>query len=348
MTEKQNASSQFPRVFYCRHMQPGTARYEDETILVDTDGMKRLIASGIGKPVYINHQAVDLNTMKEKACGYITESFYNNLDGWAWFKFLAIDDEAHAAINQNWSVSNAYKPSDWGNGGTKNNVPYDREVLNGEITHLAIVPDPRYEGACIMTTEQFKNYQEVQESKLKELHNSKNPKGKPMLNFFKNTKTPVAATEIDADTLVEVNGKEISVKEMINSVTNSKTKKNDDDDMENQVVQVGDEKMPLKELVNKFQKLNSEKKNADDEDEKKKKEADEKKNADDEAAKKKEDEEKKNAKPANDGVIENSVDQKFFDELRNANLQKFKETPMVQPMANQLTRGKSRYGSATA
>ena len=136
-------AKQFPKCFYAKHMETGLAGYETETILIDTDNLKTMIPTFVGKPVYVRHQEVDLDTMKDKACGYVTDSFYNELDGWLWVKILITDDDGFLAIANGWSVSNAYVPTEWGAGGTHHNCPYDRKIIGGEFTHLAIVPDPR-------------------------------------------------------------------------------------------------------------------------------------------------------------------------------------------------------------
>lgn len=365
-----NNASQHPQVYYCRHMQPGTARYENETILVDSDGMKSLLAS-VGKraiPVYINHQDVDLKNIKEQAAGYVTESFYNELDGWGWFKFLAVDDSAHEAIKKGWSVSNAYMPTEWGPAGTKNNVPYNREVRNGEFTHLAIVPDPRYEGACIMSPDEFKNYQDVHRKKLSELKNSKETTTMK-INFFKTEKKAVSGAEIDRDTHIELeNGMSVSIGDMIDAVVeNSK--------QTSQKVKVGDKEMTVEELAEAFlnakkkMKKNAGSKESDDmekdediegddeigEDKKNKKQKKNKKsmkNADDcddmenDAEDGDEDDGKKEKKNA---VTEVEVDDKFFNEMRNAHLKKNNSgvAPTVVTSMDGIQRGKDRYGSGS-
>lgn len=345
MTTEITNASQFPQVFYAKHMQPGICAYENETILVDTDAVKAMMPSFVGRPIYIHHQNVDLATMKEKASGYVTESFYNELDGWAWVKVLAIDDEMHNAITKGWSVSNAYVPAGWSSAGTKNNCPYDREVTNANFTHLAIVPNPRYEDACIMSPDEFRIYQDGLKRQLAELQNSAPTiqKGSTMFKLWKSEKKPV--TGVDADTMVEIqnaDGKttEISIAEMVNAVKKNaddeaaaKKKLEDEKDNSDQEVTVGEEKMPLKELVNRYQKMN-EKKNADEAEEKKKKDEAEKANADAEA-KKKEEEEKENAKG-----------QARFDELRNANKTGNAPVETIDSSAAQMERGKARYGSA--
>ena len=328
-------AKQFPRCFYAKHMETGLAGYENETILIDTDNLKSMIPTFVGKPVYIRHQEVDLETMKEKACGYVTDSFYNELDGWLWVKMLITDDDGFLAVANGWSVSNAYVPTEWGAGGTHHNCPYDRKIIGGEFTHLAIVPDPRYEEAKIYTPEEFKAYQEDKKRKLEEVHNSKE----------KDTKMA------DKDETIEV--KKGFFQEMFGELLNA-MKKNAEDEgskedkeedkkeeaaKENEgdkEVEVGDEKMPLKELINRYVSLTN-KKNEMEKGEDKKEEEDKKENSDD-----KDEDDKEKVKEAK----ENSKGVDHFEELRNAHL---KYSPQLHatletPM-DQVARGKARYGS---
>lgn len=335
-------SKPFPRFFYCRHMQPGLAGYAKERILVDADAIKRMLPSLSGKPIYINHQTVELDTMKEKAVGYIAESFWNELDGWAWAKMLLIDEEAQVAAQAGWSVSNAYIPTDWGGGGTCNNVEYDRSITNGDFTHLALVQDPRYEEAKIFSPDEFKNYQEGKRQQLAELKNSKTneKKGSAMsFNLFKREKKAVST--IDADTLVEItNDKgetvEVSVQDMIAAVQNAKMKKNEADHEaaeskakeakeeeklnENTEVSVGEEKMTLKELMNRYGSVKANEAES---------KADEKK-----------EETKENSKGSDS---EKKPD--HFSEISNAN-RRVETVSTVDTLTNKVQRGKNRYGSA--
>ena len=234
--EHTNASqSQKPNFYYARHMQPGTCRYDKEMILVDTDAMMQMIGTGAGIPVYIHHQVnVPIEDVKEKAAGYVTESFYNELDGWAWFKIMAIDDEIRLAKSNGWSVSDAYRPMNWAVGGTKNNVKFDREIVGGEFTHLAIVPNPRYEEALLLTPEEFKAYQDGRKAKIAELQNSNQSpsKGNPLMKLFSFKKQEVTnsaeATHVElADgklvTLAEaaelLNGKAVKKQQLHNGDT---------------------------------------------------------------------------------------------------------------------------------
>ena len=371
MTNEINNASQKPRIFYARHMQPGIAKYENETILVDTDGVKALVASGAGIPVYIQHKDVNLKEIKSEAAGYVSDSFYNELDGWAWFKFIAVDDEAHAAISKGWAVSNAYKPTEWGYGGTKNNCPFDREVKNGEFSHLAIVPDPRYEGATIMTPEEFKIYQEGQKAKLAELQNS-NPKGKTMFKLFKNSRQEV--TSVDEDTVVEFeDGTSATVAEMRNAVKkneastamkatemeelakkyknikkNKKHMKNEDDyeEMDNAEESQGDQDDEGDDEIGDDKKPDRDYKKKDIEKKNKKHMKNEAEVEEDEDSE--EDEEWEDGKK---GVKENkekknsvSDDERYFNELRNANFKAESVAPSVETGASMLQRGQQRYG----
>ena len=355
--EKTNAS-QKPKHYYCRHMQPGVCKYNSEVVLVDTDAIKRMIGGDvIGQPVYVLHNTAPnderLKNLQEEADGYITDSFYNELDGWAWFEFIVVSDKGHAAVAKGWAVSNAYMPTEWGPGGTKNNVPYDREIVNGAFTHLAIVPDPRYEDARIMTPEQFRLYQDSKKRELVELQNSKTEPsgGKKMFKLFKTKREEVSA--IDADTQVELeNGKTVSVGEMLNAMKKNsedeekakaekekKEKENSEKINGDSMVECEGEKMPLKELVNKYNaamKANAE--------------ADEKKNADEKAEKeKKEKEEKENAEQKNrEKDAEEEKANSHFLELQNAAGIKPTTNFIQETGMDRTARGKARYGSVKA
>lgn len=351
-----NSATKPPQFFYARHMQPGTAAYENETILVDTDAIKKMLPSAKGMPVFIHHQSnVPQEEVKEKAAGYVTRSFYNELDGWAWFEIMLIDDDAVASARKGWSVSNAYIPSTFGPAGTKNNVPFQREVLDGKFTHLALVPNPRYENACIMTPEQFAAYQDELRAKLKELTNSNPSKGHTMLLKFLRNKTEEVTNQADA-TDVEYQGKKMTVAEF-QELMNGKPKKNDDDDAKAKAEAEAEEKensqeclvdgikMTVGQLKNAAramkkneademerkdnEKKNAEKKNAEDEEKRK---AEEKKNAEEKA--KKDEEEKKNGK-AN------------FDMLLNAHVNgaRTQDAPVSETVSSGIARGKARYGA---
>lgn len=210
--EKTNAKTN-PTVLYAKHMEAGLCGYEDEMILVDADAMKSMAPTFAGKPVYVGHQEVDLANLQEQADGYVADCFYNELDGWLWSKIIVVSDKAQEAVSNGWSVSNAYVPTEWADDGVHHNVDYNRKIVQGNFTHLAIVPDPRYENAKIFTPDGYKGYCNEKRVQIEELRNSK--ERKPMLKFWKNEKKEVAAADVDGDTVVELqNGKTITLKEL--------------------------------------------------------------------------------------------------------------------------------------
>ena len=54
-------AKQEPRIFYCKHIAPGVCGYQDETILIGEDCLKKMDPTFAGKPVYVDHQRVDLD-----------------------------------------------------------------------------------------------------------------------------------------------------------------------------------------------------------------------------------------------------------------------------------------------
>ncbi len=349
MTDEKINARGFPKTYYARHMESGLCGYENEKILVDADAMKAMCPSFQGKPVYVGHQKVNVDNIQAEADGYVTECFYNPLDGWLWAKMLVVSDKANDAIGRGWAVSNAYIPQEFSSGGQHHNVDFNRKIVNAMFTHLAIVPDPRYEGASIMTPEQYKSYCADKQAQLDELQNNKGKSKMSFKRFFKKTEEEIKTVDgLTDDAMVELqNGKSVSLKTLIDdhvaaeaaeaaaALENAKTKKNSDKDKEKEddedflnsdtEVDVGGKKMKVGELANRY--MNRQKKNSEDE-EKAKKEKEEKENAEDD--KKKEEDEKKNAK--------------HFDELKNART-KAAAPVVVDTSIDQVQRGKDLYGS---
>lgn len=243
----QNEKS-MPQVFYAKHMKAGVANYPEnkEVIYISNDTIADMAKSFEGKPVYVHHQEVDLENLKDQMDGVVSESFWNKYDGEWWIKFVAITDDAKQAIANGWGVSNCYDHLVRGNGGTCINVKYDSEIIGGQFQHLAIVPNPRYEDAKIYTEEEYNNYIEQKKQKLDKITNSKGENNmekilneadvKDLLLSKDSDMTVGEAIEvlmnskkvIDADAeILLANGEKISVAELINAC-----KKNEEDDKE--------------------------------------------------------------------------------------------------------------------
>lgn len=274
-----------PKVFYCKHIAPGVCAYEDETILIGEETLKEMDKTFAGKPIYVNHQQVNLENLQEEADGYVAESFYLPEDGCHWAKMIIVSDKGQEAIRKGWKVSNAYVPDEFGIGGEWHNIPYNREIMKGHYTHLALVDNPRYEEAEVMTPEQFKMYKEEKRAQLKELENTKG-EGKTMFKLFK--KTEVTNSDDLSKVMVELsNGSAVSIGEMVNSVE-AKLKKEEEAknkcneaDVLDKVVKVNGEDMTVADLIKEYEgKCNkcNEDEEAKEEEEKKSKKAS-KKNA---------------------------------------------------------------------
>lgn len=131
-------------------MYQGIATYQDERVLLTNETLKEYISDLKGKPVLINHKSgICPENMNDNAVGYVTEAYYNSETGNFDCKFIIKDDVAKDLIKKGYSVSTAYIPTEYGEGGSYINTPYDKEIKGLKFTHLALVPDPRYEEAKI-------------------------------------------------------------------------------------------------------------------------------------------------------------------------------------------------------
>ncbi|NDK07861.1 DUF2213 domain-containing protein [Candidatus Gracilibacteria bacterium] len=332
--------------YFAKHFQVGTCKYKDKVVFIDNPTIKQSMGSFDGKPVYIEHQEVDGNNLKEQSDGAVVKCFYNEIDGWYWLEFLTFTEEIDKKINMGWSVSNAYAILKKGEGGTWHNNEYDFEVLELEFNHLAVVETPRYEQSCIMTPEQFKKYNEEEKLKLNELQNSIIKKenkngGKGMFKLFSTKKESL---NIDDNVAIQLeNGKDVSLSDMVKCWNEAEEeKKKEEEKKENEcgypkdddVVKIGDNEVSIKELKENYR--NMMKKNELTEEEKKieeeklKKEEEENKKKNESEEEKKEEEENKNSKE--------------FYKLKNAkekNENIFETEYLTQ--AEKIANGKKRY-----
>ena len=170
--------NQMPSRYYARHIKEGLVHYlengKDTLYLVKNDALKKMNKSFEGKPIYVRHvDSVDMERLRETADGYVVKSFYNEFDGAWWAEIMVVSDAGHAAVKKGWAVSNCYSPTEYGDGGVYHDITYQKEVRNGAYEHLAIVPNPRYEEAVIMTPDDFQKYNEGKQQEINKLKNSK-------------------------------------------------------------------------------------------------------------------------------------------------------------------------------
>ena len=146
-------------------IEKGVCTYNEETILLEQETLLNAIHTMKGRPIVIKHQKVTPENMKEFAKGYTSaEGEFNPITASFDVPFLVFDEEGKQKIDDGWSVSCAYIPKAFKEGGTWHNTPYDREVTDLEFTHLALVPDPRYEDAKIYENSKSDNNDNTKEN----------------------------------------------------------------------------------------------------------------------------------------------------------------------------------------
>lgn len=326
-----NNSEDWPKAYSCKFIEPGLVHYNEEnigTVLVKKEALDKMAQSFVGKPV-INeiHKEVDPGFYESgEADGIVTKVYFNQTDGWYWAEFLVWDPATMMNCeNKAYSVSCAYNISQADDRqGVHNNIPYTQEVIDGAYTHLAVVANPRYEGARI-------------------IYNSKGGGHMKFLKFWKSKKEKDEvknASEVNIENaMVNVDGKEVAVKELI-AVHNATEGKKPEMLSEETVIELDGKEMPLKNLMDTYRKV----KNAEDEDKKK---ADEAKNAEEE--KKKKAEEAKNAEEADkkkkEDEMKNAKGEENFEALENAARGRGEpQQPQIMSRRQMALEGAKRYG----
>ena len=366
--ERQNSTATWPESFKARHMEPGLVHYSDDgpldpvtkqpsgaTYLIKKETIGRARESLRNKPITVLHQKVNPQDFSEgKVSGIISRAWCNADDGWDWVDFSVWDEKAKEQCHRGYQVSCAHRPTEYDmTPGTWHNIPYDGEILDFVYTHVAIVPNPRYEGSKILCN---------------------STGGGNMINKLKtlfNWKGVSHSVELDNKIEIDLgNGTKVLLPELVNSFKAGQADKERQelvnaartltDDM---VISIdGVDVASIKDLKASYLRA-EEKRNASEcekaEKEKAEKEAEEKKNAEEQEAKEKaekEAEEKKNAEEqeakekAEKEAEEkkNATDSRHFEDLKSAAQQR--NTPLdlkgTAPESTQdrLNRGKAMFG----
>lgn len=244
MFEKRNAGPlpygqehPWPKSYKCSFIEPGVVFYQDlglcklcgdkfecvgddgqiscettgETVLVKQDALARMAQSFVGKPVInVEHEDVQPSTIADgEADGIVTRVWLDEKSGWWMCEFLVWDPSTQKNCESPaFSVSCAYEPTDVDeSGGEYHNIPYAEEIRDGDYTHLAIVTNPRYEGARILV----------------------NSKGGSMSWKFWEKGARKNAAPIDPKTeMVDVEGKKVPLQNLYDALEEPKPKFNDD------------------------------------------------------------------------------------------------------------------------
>lgn len=334
--------------FRARILLPGLVSYEDQgcgLALLSHESIANSIQTFVGRPLILtpklSHKHVEPETMERDASGYITKAYFDNTDGWFYVEGTVFADKAKDAINKVGLVSCAYKVTKTGNGGERNAIKYQEEILQFSGEHLAIVDNPRYEGATIRLNS-------------KQSNNTTNP-----MNLFKfwskqpassegatkaddvkenavvSTTSAATAAEISADSEIELaGGEKVTLAELIAHRENDKK---DGIDGEKEFI-VNGKAVKMNDLVAAYNKCHDKK----EDDDKKENDAKEDKKADD----KKENSVEVVSAPA----VDVAPKKDFYKILTNASVENSIVQDGVKLSAGSITErldaGRSRYGSA--
>lgn len=336
----ENSAGDWPLVFRANFIEPGLVYYQDldMTLLVRRPALDKMRASFPGRPVVNEvHREVTGKVFKstdpmEQAEGVVSAA-WTEADGWDHASFIVWDDLTKRNCLNGYSVSCAYvvteidkKP------GIHHNIPYDGEILSGEYTHLAVVRNPRYEGATIIANSEggimklFKwltGKDKKTEIKSAEGLAVEHKGAKVPLNDLitahnaleakkaaANPPTPPAVELVNADETVEVDGKPVKVADLVNAYETVKNAEADEKAKKDK------EEADEKERKNAEDKAAADKKEKDDLDEK----------------------ERKNAL--------SDDEKKRFEELQNAAARRGEMVaPKVFSREEQLAEGSRLYGS---
>lgn len=140
------------RHFVSRFIEPGIAHYEElGDILITKETLNKFINTMVGAPVIIDHEDVTDKNVDKLRVGSVSKVWFNEFDGYFYCEGILTDKDAIDLVkNQGWNVSCAYSFIADETKKSHNGKDIDMEFTDGEFLHLAIVKNPRYEGANIV------------------------------------------------------------------------------------------------------------------------------------------------------------------------------------------------------
>lgn len=195
------------QTYHCKFIEAGAVGYKDGIYLLEQPNLDSFAWTLKNKPVVIGHQDIeDMDDMKTKAVGMVTAVDRCEETG-RWYCDFCIWDEKAINKIENGDlpfVSCAYRADLTTEGCDVNNVKYKKRIVGGEMLHLALVKNPRYNGTDI-----WKNSDEDYFVAEGVVYNQK----ENVMFGFKKTKV-----EMDKDILVNTKMGEKTIEDLVNEL----------------------------------------------------------------------------------------------------------------------------------
>lgn len=198
--------------YRAKFISAGPVGYKDGVYLLPQHCLDDFAYTLKGCPVVIGHQDIlDQKDMEEKAVGYVSA-----VDRWedgSWFAdFVIFDTKAIKKIDEGALpfVSCAYKADLCDEELMVNNVKYKKRIVGGQMMHLALVKNPRYNG-----TEIWRNSTDDMLVSDGVLFNQK----ENIMFGFKKTQV-----ELDKETLINTSMGEKTIEQLVNELETANAK----------------------------------------------------------------------------------------------------------------------------
>lgn len=137
-------------------LEPGIVRFGDKnlTVYISEKAIERYSYRLKGKPVTVGHiEGITEANAQQYSVGDVAVCTEPGE-----CVVTIKNEEADRKIESGERFSCCWVPIKWGPGGTWHNIPYDKELVEMDFTHLAIVPDPRYENVEVfMNSKEYNN-----------------------------------------------------------------------------------------------------------------------------------------------------------------------------------------------
>ena len=197
--------------YRAKFISAGPVGYKDGVYFLSQESLDRFAITLKGCPVVIGHQDIeDRSDMEEKAVGYVANVDRCEVSGDWYADFVIFEEKAINKINNGDVpyVSCAYRADLSEEDLMINNVKYKKRIIGGEMLHLALVKNPRYNGTEIWrnSTDEYFVGEGV-------LYNQKDS----VMFGFKKTKV-----ELDKNTLINTCSGDMTIEELVNALEEAK------------------------------------------------------------------------------------------------------------------------------